>query len=812
MSAKKILTAQELMKALHDSDDTSTLIDSVETSFLEFIIDSSIVDELPGIVKGGMAELSTAKEVDDYMKDFPLFGFPISDQGKTASRSSKQKMGRGSTTMGRSCLENFHQFEMHFGHYNWEGETDEIDSEDKQKYDEKQKKTLVKLLITALETSFETNKRGGEKKGYEEHEKSQLFSNLGSLLATFGYKYNIYPSAPMPDFDITNQKTNITIPGESKEVTKLPQRLGGVTGELSKDLCIYGFGINILEKNYNINQACKATETGNENENQTFTPDKIRLGMVLNVEKRGKDKTTEGDEQDADIVSNMVADLPSLGINDDTGEIMAQTPVQTTMLESVENIRRVGAIVDQNDPLHLWHAVMQECGVCVSAKKKRGIVMSSRMMWFMKLEVSPDNDNDGDREKCTVHISDGMLVGGNGFLRKFLRFLDDSTGKKNNSSMVDDIKNKWIEQYPGIAKKDKKDSQNDKNDESKKKGNCDKDGNGDPGSKGNDDSSEGNNKNGDVDEGDGEDKDQKRSCSSGRNESRTNKRYRESESESANGTDRSIMQHSALVNHLSNSEISVKSHTIVSSPSTTPLQSSRAVGYEVSTPTGKECILDTDVSMVFPGSGSGLAAVKTIKMDSDSASKVFMTDAEQMAWQRAFTGLKRTHFRENQYIRKDEHGVGEPYICHLHDLPNAIEIGHGRCGFVKQIDWYGTNVAMKEFVLDRSEDDYRDPYEVYEHEVKVFYRLKSLWGTHVPRLIFNNPWRWRPSLGMELGEQMEADTDDWEDQDKLLLKETIDAIKKLGYVQKDMKGSNFVRLRGCIAMIDFEEVVEVVLK
>ena len=57
---------------------------------------------------------------------------------------------------------------------------------------------------------------------------------------------------------------------------------------------------------------------------------------------------------------------------------------------------------------------------------------------------------------------------------------------------------------------------------------------------------------------------------------------------------------------------------------------------------------------------------------------------------------------------------------------------------------------------------------------------------------------------------MDNDIDKWADKDKEKMRETIAEIRKEGFKQKDLKGDNFVRLNsGYIAMIDFEDVVEI---
>ena len=84
--------------------------------------------------------------------------------------------------------------------------------------------------------------------------------------------------------------------------------------------------------------------------------------------------------------------------------------------------------------------------------------------------------------------------------------------------------------------------------------------------------------------------------------------------------------------------------------------------------------------------------------------------------------------------------------------------------------------------------------EVYEHELKVLWSLESLWGTHVPTLLFHKPWASSPMIGLQLGEQLPDDIKDWPHEDWKKACESIEKVKKLGWIQTDVRGANFVRL------------------
>ena len=182
-----------------------------------------------------------------------------------------------------------------------------------------------------------------------------------------------------------------------------------------------------------------------------------------------------------------------------------------------------------------------------------------------------------------------------------------------------------------------------------------------------------------------------------------------------------------------------------------------------------------------------------------------MTNEEQMMWQRAFTGLGNADMK---YLDQDQDGVIIPYLHQLKEV-EVESLGNGRCGTVKKIRWNNGFAAMKEYVLDQ-EDDNILPCDVYEHELKVFYRLKSLWGQYVPRLLFHTSWSCCPSIGMEVGQPMDHDFNKWTEEDKDKMRKTIAKIEEKGLTQDDCRASNFVRLdNGSIAMIDFEAVVEI---
>ena len=69
-----------------------------------------------------------------------------------------------------------------------------------------------------------------------------------------------------------------------------------------------------------------------------------------------------------------------------------------------------------------------------------------------------------------------------------------------------------------------------------------------------------------------------------------------------------------------------------------------------------------------------------------------------------------------------------------------------------------------------------------------------------------------PLVGLELGEPLPDDMSTWDEADVQKANETMEKIRELGWYQEDVRGANFVRLKGAlgqadrIVMIDFESM------
>lgn len=154
----------------------------------------------------------------------------------------------------------------------------------------------------------------------------------------------------------------------------------------------------------------------------------------------------------------------------------------------------------------------------------------------------------------------------------------------------------------------------------------------------------------------------------------------------------------------------------------------------------------------------------------------------------------------------DEFGMTIPWFDQIGETIEVL--GQGRSGNVTKVVWRAEPVALKTFTLQF--DDDRSLESVYEHELEVLRTLRELWGEQVPELKFHKPWPTSPMIGLELGEPLPDDMSTWSDGDLQKANETVERIRERGWHQTDIKGANFVRLKGNkIAMIDFESMEKV---
>lgn len=161
-------------------------------------------------------------------------------------------------------------------------------------------------------------------------------------------------------------------------------------------------------------------------------------------------------------------------------------------------------------------------------------------------------------------------------------------------------------------------------------------------------------------------------------------------------------------------------------------------------------------------------------------------------------------------ISIDSNGVVVPWLDQI--SVSRETLGKGRSGSVTKNEWDGRDVAVKKFSLTDADDE-RSMGAVYHHELHVMTSLQSLWGKYVPQLFFRQPWPTSPMIGMQLGEPMPDNFDDWDSVDLARREAAVSAVEALGWRQTDFRGSNFVRLPSTnnsddsasyIAMVDFE--------
>ena len=706
--------------------------DSVRDALKEFRnVFTTITQELSTVFQDDLIKIKDEKAKLDYVYNVPFFCCPLKEKNTAMFMSSLV------TKIDRASLKKFMQFQIHFdvddGLTSKASESDPVIHKDIN--DERYIANMLMLnLIASFKISVEDD---------EGAQKNKIIDILKPMLNLCGYDGKSFSE---PDFAFVKQPTKkeedkkSVIWGEAKQLKNLPQTPIG--GQLNAHLCRYGFATLIARHRYD----------GDSLHVQ-------RLQNLLNIS--GKNISTKGDAGKSTSMSLMIKDLLSFSdvsldnpindrfhvyeeLNRDTG----RCDIQTKMIESAKTVRSElqKNTIGSKDALSLWGATMQACSVSVSKRRKFTVVMSARIMWFVRLDIK-------NHVECTVLFSDSILIGAPGFTQKVIDFImlaDDS-----DKLLQNDIE-KWEAHFNDNSKNDKKGNGGNNNDRTT-----------DQGSDADDDNDNDDNN---------DNKDQ-------------NKRQK--------------IEGSNIVSNL-----------LMTSKSRPPNNSRpRVVSTDNSSSLSKTAENPTQIIQPADGSTNKVVSPGPVAIEMGNAIKSIgtkskgtkMTDEEQMMWQRAFTGLGNADMK---YLDQDQDGVIIPYLCQLEGA-EVESLGNGRCGTVKKIRWNNNFAAMKEYVLQH-EDDPRIPSDVYEHELEVFYRLKSLWGQYVPRLLFHNPWSCCPSIGMEVGVPMDYDFEKWDEADKEKMRETIDKIEEKGFKQDDCRAANFVRLdNGSIAMIDFEAVVEI---
>ena len=155
-----------------------------------------------------------------------------------------------------------------------------------------------------------------------------------------------------------------------------------------------------------------------------------------------------------------------------------------------------------------------------------------------------------------------------------------------------------------------------------------------------------------------------------------------------------------------------------------------------------------------------------------------------------------------------------PFLHEIKPVEGQEPLGHGRCGKVTMVKYKGKDVAVKEYIGLRQNDDEnedREPFELYLKELSILQQLHKSQGILVPRLLFHIPWPTSPLIGLEAGTPMEDDFDKWTGKDMKDLEELTKRMWDEGFTQGDHRGSNYIRLKpnGNLAMIDFESFITI---
>jgi hypothetical protein len=91
------------------------------------------------------------------------------------------------------------------------------------------------------------------------------------------------------------------------------------------------------------------------------------------------------------------------------------------LVNEIRGQRRDGHIED-TDAINLLAAVIQACHSSVAKGQNRSFVVSARIIWFIRLDTTQDEDA-VLRYKCCVEISDAYPFGSPSFMRILVSFI-----------------------------------------------------------------------------------------------------------------------------------------------------------------------------------------------------------------------------------------------------------------------------------------------------------------------------------------------------------------------------------------------------
>ena len=337
------------------------------------------VDRLDSALSNMFKEQLGTK-IDDREKLKYMLGVPFfclgPQQAEVGKTTSTKRMSDAVSNVDRACTREFLRFKVHFDQFDVDAELKASkfhpaieDAED------------IKLaLVATLRESFNA---AMSESTLETSEVIFTFNVLNRQLEFFGYEIQ---QLAVPDFKI-NKKTSTpvktVIHGEAKQVMHLPQK--PIRCDLSAHLCRFGFASMIARNTYN---------------DTKWKPEGLLNLLGLTDKKRSK--ATKGTGTNGKQMSEMVKGLlkfsdETLGNEkkidiDDIGRLLDHgqgTHIQRKVIKSAGVVR--SSLIEEKivptDAVNLWCATMQACEASYGIKMRFTIVMSARIMWFVKLDI-----------------------------------------------------------------------------------------------------------------------------------------------------------------------------------------------------------------------------------------------------------------------------------------------------------------------------------------------------------------------------------------------------------------------------------------
>ena len=227
-------------------------------------------------------------------------------------------------------------------------------------------------------------------------------SSINHVFKTFGFNVTV-KNGSSDDFSVSRigDEGSDFLFGEGKAASMLP--LKEVTPVTSRELCLFGFATLVAR-----------TRARNDSK-------RVNLQSLLNIQRTQQKKTKVPTCAPSDKVETL------LNCDADIRDVAAAV-----------NSKLNDGAVDPHDAVNLWAAVMQACFYSVSQSRKLSIVMSSRMMWCISFQV--------EENRCFISVSEGTLVGSEGYLNKLISLL---THAASADQMSDSDQRLWDQSLSG---------------------------------------------------------------------------------------------------------------------------------------------------------------------------------------------------------------------------------------------------------------------------------------------------------------------------------------------------------------------------